>query len=113
MVCPLYYSKEGCVLCNEFMDATQRMNYYLQHQDNSHLMETIRWKDPDFYRQIQRINYIQDITAKTSSKCPECDTILTQEVSWEIYCPKCGLVVSSNINYVAGIQIDFPYGLRL
>lgn len=76
-------------------------------------METIRWKDPDFYRQIQRINYIQDLTAKTSSKCPECDTILTQEVSWEIYCPKCGLVVSSNINYVAGIQIDFPYGLRL
>ena len=46
--------------------------------------------------------------------CPECkQSIITDNENMEYYCSHCGLIVSTNIRYVAGFKIDLPYGLRL
>ena len=47
--------------------------------------------------------------------CTECNnTTLTYDRDrCEIYCTKCGLVHASNISFVGGTRIIYPYGLRI
>lgn len=47
--------------------------------------------------------------------CPECGAEIeySSEDEDEAICTACGLVTSASIRYVAGQEIDLPYGLRL
>ena len=45
--------------------------------------------------------------------CPECRTrtIILDNEKCEEYCTRCGMVTRAASRYVAGKQIDLPYGL--
>ena len=56
----------------------------------------------------------EEVPAEQLLFCPECEgEILTDEDSDEEYCRDCGLVVRGPYPYTAGVQIDYPYGLRI
>ena len=70
---------------------------------------TKKWLNPRKY-------YINSFINHQSLKyCPECgaEVEYSSEDEDEAYCTKCGLVTSSSYPYVAGIKIDYPYGIRL
>ena len=71
------------------------------------------WLEPKDYQKEQRLLYIIRLQSHTSSSCPECGHELTYTEDCEIYCNHCGLVVADSIEYVAGIKINYPFGLRL
>ena len=56
-----------------------------------------------------RLYYLKKLIKPRPNYCPECNTTLEHDED-EIYCPKCGLVTSASIEYVAGFRIRFPYG---
>ena len=68
------------------------------------------WLEP---KRKQRLLYIIRLQAHTPSSCPECGHELTYTEDTEIYCNHCGLVCADSIEYVAGIKINYPFGLRL
>jgi transcription initiation factor TFIIIB Brf1 subunit/transcription initiation factor TFIIB len=45
--------------------------------------------------------------------CPNCQGKKFVHEMFESYCLSCGLVLSSNIAYVGGFKIDYPWGLKL
>lgn len=46
--------------------------------------------------------------------CPECGCqLINDENSGEDYCPGCGLITTGSYSYVAGVKINYPYGLQL
>ena len=68
-----------------------------------------KWIDPRGY-------FINSLLNHQSLKyCPECggEVEYSSEDEDESYCTKCGLITSGSYPYVAGIRIDFPYGVRL
>ena len=56
-----------------------------------------------------RLYYLRRLIHPIPTTCPECDHTLTIDDD-ETYCPYCGLVTSTSIEYVAGIKINLPYG---
>ena len=52
-------------------------------------------------------------TVKNDEKCVECKSTETKVINGELICSKCGLVLSSPNQYVAGRKIDLPLGLNL
>ena len=71
------------------------------------------WLEPKEYQKEQRLLYIIRLKSHAPSTCPECGHDLIYEEDVEIYCNHCGLVCASTIEYVAGIRIKYPFGLRL
>lgn len=69
-----------------------------------------KWENPRGY-------YLKSILNHESLKyCPECGHEIeysSTDDEDESYCTHCGLITSASIQYVAGIKIDLPYGLRL
>ena len=64
--------------------------------------DNLKWLNP-------RLCYLKTFITKSPSKCPECETSLEHTLS-EVYCPRCGLVTSTTIEYVGGVRISLPYG---
>lgn len=68
-----------------------------------------KWLQPEEYRKQQRLLYLKTFMKPIPEYCPECgDSLIHDET--ETYCQHCGLLTSSNIEYVAGIHIIFDYG---
>ena len=59
-----------------------------------------------------RLQYIISLQAKTPTKCPRCEQKLVIDDE-EIYCPNCGIITETSIQYVAGQKFHLPHGLRL
>ena len=52
---------------------------------------------------------------ENTEKCPECNTLtikMSEDKSYE-YCTKCGLITRASSTYVAGLNIDLPYGVLI
>lgn len=61
-----------------------------------------------------RLFYLKKFVIPQPTTCPECGAELCSSIDEdETICTECGLITSASIRYVAGIQIDLPYGLRL
>ena len=71
-----------------------------------------KWLNPIPHKQKMRLLEIRSLLAHTPTTCPECNHELEHD-DCEIYCPECGLVVCDSYPYVAGIHIDYVYGLKL
>lgn len=56
-----------------------------------------------------RLTYLLTFVRPIPNFCPECYTPLEYEED-EKYCPHCGLVTSTTVEYVAGQRISIPYG---
>lgn len=68
-----------------------------------------KWLNPRKY-------YINSFLNHESLRyCPECggEVEYSSEDEDEAYCTQCGLITSASIQYVAGVKIDLPYGIRL
>lgn len=92
------------------------LEYYLDNLDNEEIMEELRWENPSLFRKIQRIHYIDSLRSKEpTGKCPECKskTIIVDNDTCEEYCENCGLVTRNNYPYVAGIQHELYWGLKI
>ena len=90
------------------------ITYYLNHIGNQEIMNKLKWEDPLLYFRVQRISYILSFKSKEPLwKCPHCGEQITEDEWGEEYCPSCGLVTRSNYPYVAGIQFELPYGVKL
>jgi len=48
----------------------------------------------------------------SSVQCPSCGGEKFIHEKYESYCFNCGLVMSGTSRYVAGIKINYPWGLR-
>lgn len=59
-----------------------------------------RWFNP-------RLNYLRTIIKPLPKNCPECEHSLEHEGE-TIFCPHCGLITYTSIEYVAGQKIDLP-----
>lgn len=70
---------------------------------------TKKWLNPRRYYINSFLNH------QPLNKCPECGATIeySSEDEDEAYCTECGLITSGSYPYVAGIQIKFPYGVRL
>ena len=68
-----------------------------------------KWLNPRGYFINSCLNH------KPLNICPECgaEVKYSTEDEDEAYCTHCGLITSASIQYVAGIKIDLPYGIRL
>ena len=58
-----------------------------------------------------RIRFLRTFINPTPSTCPECEAELIMD-DYETYCPDCGLVTSTSIDYVGGVRIQLPYGKK-
>lgn len=68
-----------------------------------------KWLNPRKYYLNSFLNH------ESLRYCPECggEIEYSSEDEDEAYCTRCGLVTSASIQYVAGIRIILPYGIRL
>lgn len=58
--------------------------------------------------------YDEDTVQEEQFTCPECGSNLEHDEHHDNdYCPSCGLVVRGPYDYTAGLQVDYPYGLRI
>ncbi len=90
------------------------IQYYLNHIGNQEIMEQLKWENRNLYDKVHRVDYILSFKSTEHLwKCPECDEEIVEDEWGEQYCPSCGLVTRSNYPYVAGIQLEFPYGIKL
>lgn len=90
------------------------LRYYLNHINDMKIMAELLKENRLLYHKVHRIDYILSFKTKEPlRKCPKCgNPILTGE--WgEEYCQKCGVITRNNYPYMAGIQHDLPYGLKL
>lgn len=56
----------------------------------------------------------EDVPEEQLNNCPECGEQLDYDEDHdEDYCPGCGLIVRGPYQYTAGVQLDYPYGLRI
>ena len=99
------------------------MKYYKKKEDelavpvmpNSIIRKDMpdKWLEPYNYKQKQRLLEILKMQYHMPSSCPECEHELVYGEDCEVYCSHCGLVVCDSYSYVAGIKINYPFGLRL
>lgn len=68
-----------------------------------------RWLNPRKYYINSFLNH------EPLNRCPECGGLIeySSEDEDEAFCTECGLITSASSQYVAGVRIDLPYGLRL
>ena len=56
----------------------------------------------------------EDVPEEQLLVCPECgDDLHYDDDHDEDYCPSCGLVVRGPYDYTAGVQVVYPYGVRI
>ena len=72
-----------------------------------------KWLEPGNYNKAHRLLYIIRLQSHTPGTCPECGHELIHDEDCELYCSHCGLVCADSIEYVAGIRIYYPFGIRL
>ncbi len=111
----VYQEEDYIELCNEDnnLKLGNLLQYYLEHYDDKEIMDELKWDDPYLYLQIERIHYVKQLKDTTPNFiCPECGDEIIQDEDGEEYCNACGLVTRTHYNYVAGIKIELPYGLK-
>ena len=87
--------------------------YYLEHIDDDQIMMELAMEDLDLYLHVLRLDFIHKMTNhEPIYKCPECQSIIVTDEWGEEYCSKCGLVTRSYYDYVAGMSIKVPFGLK-
>lgn len=90
------------MICKSHYNIRKKANQKMIEEQNK------KWLNPRLY-------FIQSLLCTESYRfCPECGTEVTypDEDMCEAYCPNCGLVVTANIEYVAGFKINFPFGRK-
>ena len=88
------------------------LKYYLEHIGNQEIMSELRWKNPEVYEKVRRISYVLSfMNTEPIYSCPECRSSLESDDA-EVFCSRCGLVVTASIQYVAGEKIFLPYGVK-
>ena len=89
-----------------------RKSHYIMRKKKLEKMKkeaTKKWLNPRKY-------YINSFLNHESLKyCPECgaEVEYSSEDEDEACCTHCGLITSASSQYVAGVRIDLPYGIRL
>ena len=70
-----------------------------------------KWLEPDEYKKLERLLYLNSFSKPLPSKCPECNNQLDTTIDEdETICSHCGLITSMSIEYVAGFKIKLPHG---
>lgn len=69
----------------------------------------------EYARSLRKIYINKCLNHQPLNRCPECGGLIeySTEDEDEAYCTECGLVTSASSQYVAGVKIHLPYGIRL